>query len=330
MPPQHLDWRRIPWRTLPWGKTVGAALGLTAGLFGMVFGLIVGHLVDEMLWSHVIRRLLRRYARTATAPPELAPLETPLAVLAVLTREATCDARSHAAAAAGMAAALSYLADRYGTSTRRRRTLTHATEEFHSVFAADDPGGSEAPGGSKPAGEAPAGGTAAPAGARDEAAAGRDDGPPAGGSRDAADSRGLGEAAGLPGGARLEEAFRALLQSLLAPRERAEVAWLAGRIARDAPPCARTAAEDLARQLGVSADIVADAARAQGKLDERACMLLGVPQDADKDQIRGAYRRLAAEFHPDATRDLEPHQRRQAEVAFIRIREAYEKLIREL
>lgn len=281
--PQRLDWRRPPWRTLPWGKIVGAALGLNAGLFGMVLGLIVGHLVDEMLWSYVIRRLLRRYARTAATPPELVALEAPLAVLAVLTREATCGARSHSAVAAetgaaapppGMAAALSYLADRYGTTTRHRRTLTHAAEEFHSVFTA--------------------------------------------GSRS------------FPEDTSLDEAFEAPLQSLLTPHERAEVAWLAGRIARGARPCARTAAEDLARRLGVTPDIVADAARTQGKLDERSCMLLGVPQDADKDQVRRAYRRLAAEFHPDATRDLEPHQRRQAEVAFIRIREAYEKLIRDL
>jgi hypothetical protein len=127
-----------------------------------------------------------------------------------------------------------------------------------------------------------------------------------------------------------EEPFVARLQAALSPHERAEVVWLAGRVARDAGSCARTAAEDLAHCLGVDPDIVADAARTEGELDERACMLLGVPQDADKEQIRRAYRRLAAEFHPDATRDLEPHQRRQAQEAFIRIREAYEKLMRSL
>ncbi len=59
-------------------------------------------------------------------------------------------------------------------------------------------------------------------------------------------------------------------------------------------------------------------------------MLLGVPQNADRAQVRRAYRRLAAEFHPDGTAVLEAHQRRQAEEAFIRIREAYEQLMGEL
>lgn len=124
--------------------------------------------------------------------------------------------------------------------------------------------------------------------------------------------------------------FLKLLGGRLAQNERAEVAWLAGRVARDVGPCARRIADDIARRLGADLRLVADAARHEGELDERACMLLGVPQNADRAQVRRAYRRLAAEFHPDGTAVLEAHQRRQAEEAFIRIREAYEQLMGEL
>lgn len=131
-------------------------------------------------------------------------------------------------------------------------------------------------------------------------------------------------------GGETAEPFLKLLEDRLAQNERAEVAWLAGRVARDVGPCARRIADDIARRLGADRRLVADAARHEGELDERACMLLGVPQNADRAQVRRAYRRLAAEFHPDGTVVLEAHQRRQAEEAFIRIRAAYEQLMGEL
>jgi len=124
--------------------------------------------------------------------------------------------------------------------------------------------------------------------------------------------------------------FLKLLAGRLTHNERAEVAWLAGRVARDVGPCARRIADHIAQRLGADLRIVADAARQEGELDERACMLLGVPQNADRAEVRRAYRRLAAEFHPDGTVVLEAHQRREAEEAFIRIRDAYEQLMGEL
>ncbi len=124
--------------------------------------------------------------------------------------------------------------------------------------------------------------------------------------------------------------FLKLLAGRLTHNERAEVAWLAGRVARDVGPCARRIADHIAQRLGTDLRVVADAARHEGELDGRACMLLGVPQNADRAELRRAYRRLAAEFHPDGTAVLEAHQRRQAEEAFIRIQDAYEQLMREL
>ena len=124
--------------------------------------------------------------------------------------------------------------------------------------------------------------------------------------------------------------FLELLVARLSHTERAEVAWLAGRTARDVGGCARRRAEEIAGRLGADPGLVADGARTEGRLDERACMLLGVPQDATRDQVRRAYRSLAAQFHPDGLQALERHQRKQAEDAFIRIRNAYEQLMREL
>lgn len=127
-----------------------------------------------------------------------------------------------------------------------------------------------------------------------------------------------------------QERFLALLQTCLSPNDRAEFVWLSGRVAREVGGCARGRAEEMAQRLGIDAQLVADGARREGALDERACMLLGVPQDADRDQIRRSYRRLAAEFHPDVTYELDAHQRMQAQEAFVRIRTAYEQLMREL
>ncbi len=127
-----------------------------------------------------------------------------------------------------------------------------------------------------------------------------------------------------------QEVFLSFLAARPAVDERAEIVWLAGKLAGDGAVDAREWAEHVAQRLGVNPHVVVSAARRTGRLDERACMLLGVPQDADTEQVKRAYRRLAAQFHPDGARALEAHQRRQTEEAFIRIRRAYEQLMAEL
>ncbi len=61
-------------------------------------------------------------------------------------------------------------------------------------------------------------------------------------------------------------------------------------------------------------------------LDEDACAVLGVRRNATSDEIRAAYRKLAAQFHPDTLGQLSDEQRRASEDAFKRIASAYEKL----
>ncbi len=54
-----------------------------------------------------------------------------------------------------------------------------------------------------------------------------------------------------------------------------------------------------------------------------ALSVLGLDQNATKDDIRGAYRRMAALYHPDSRPDDESH----SPEAFLVIREAYDYLI---
>lgn len=57
---------------------------------------------------------------------------------------------------------------------------------------------------------------------------------------------------------------------------------------------------------------------------EKAALLLGIPENASREDARRAYRRLATQFHPDAAHGLTETQKAEAGEAFRRIREAYE------
>jgi DnaJ like chaperone protein len=57
--------------------------------------------------------------------------------------------------------------------------------------------------------------------------------------------------------------------------------------------------------------------------DNRAYSILGVSPDASKDQIRSAYRKLAAQYHPDTVANLGEEFTKVAEEKFKLINEAY-------
>ncbi|MFW5694051.1 MAG: DnaJ domain-containing protein [Alkalispirochaeta sp.] len=65
-------------------------------------------------------------------------------------------------------------------------------------------------------------------------------------------------------------------------------------------------------------------------LDRHACTLLGVSPDADEATVRRAFRTLAAELHPDTGGDLDPEQRQTMGDAFVRIRQAHDRLIAQI
>ncbi len=64
-------------------------------------------------------------------------------------------------------------------------------------------------------------------------------------------------------------------------------------------------------------------------LDPHACRILGVSPNCALDDVKRAYRALAAQFHPDAGAGLDPAQRQQAEQAYLTIQAAYQGLLRE-
>lgn len=56
--------------------------------------------------------------------------------------------------------------------------------------------------------------------------------------------------------------------------------------------------------------------------------ILGVPQDADPQKIRAAYRDLANQYHPDKVAHLGEEFQKMAEERFKEIQQAYDTLIR--
>lgn len=284
---------RLDIARIPWRALPwGKVVGGGLGLTAGVFGMIFGIIVGHLVDEVLWTHLMRRLVRRFIRTGAAARELDALspAVSILLLLTDAAHCDHRPRAEAATSVVRDYLYDRYATTTRRRRLLDIAGEE---VIARAEAGPVADRGEATVAGDAAEGGESAPAG-------------------------------------EVAEPFLQLLSGRLTQNERAEVAWLAGRVARDVGPCARRIADVIARRLGADLRLVADAARHEGELDERACMLLGVPQNADRAQVRRAYRRLAAEFHPDGTRVLEAHQRRQAEEAFIRIRAAYEQLMGEL
>jgi hypothetical protein len=76
--------------------------------------------------------------------------------------------------------------------------------------------------------------------------------------------------------------------------------------------------------------IVADRLPRSRPVDARrsaARRLLGIEDDADLEQIKRAYRRLARELHPDLQPDCDLHARRVLEKRFAEVTAAYEALL---
>jgi len=122
-----------------------------------------------------------------------------------------------------------------------------------------------------------------------------------------------------------DEADRRMLQAMAHPR-RLDQIW----------PLARTPRFRLLAFLhflrSVDALAVEGVAAARGPrvVDPRrraALRLLGVPDSADQDDVKRAYRRLARALHPDLQPDLDDDHRRALERRFAEVTEAYESLV---
>lgn len=69
---------------------------------------------------------------------------------------------------------------------------------------------------------------------------------------------------------------------------------------------------------------------ASGRLDPRSCAILGVGEEASAFEIKAVFRQLAGQFHPDSLAGLDDERRARSTEAFIRIKGAYDTLMREI
>lgn len=63
--------------------------------------------------------------------------------------------------------------------------------------------------------------------------------------------------------------------------------------------------------------------------DEEAYRTLGIDREVSDHEVRTVYRRLASQFHPDTGGVLEDHQREQSREAFMRIKNAFNRIMEE-
>jgi len=82
------------------------------------------------------------------------------------------------------------------------------------------------------------------------------------------------------------------------------------------------------RSLGIRPEYMKIAAGIVIHQDTTDYEVLGVPADTPTDEIKRVYRTLAGQFHPDSLHGLNPEQKKAATEAFIRIRTAYENIIK--
>ena len=62
-------------------------------------------------------------------------------------------------------------------------------------------------------------------------------------------------------------------------------------------------------------------------VDAEAYGIIGVTPDAIDSEIHKVYRQLASQFHPDTGGDLDEDQRAQSNEAFLKIQDAYERIV---
>lgn len=86
----------------------------------------------------------------------------------------------------------------------------------------------------------------------------------------------------------------------------------------------------VAKEMGLTDEQLRGIEEEAPFLEADAAEILGVPRSASREQVRRVYRRLASQFHPDTTVVLADEQRRSSEGAFVKIREAYERLMHHL
>lgn len=82
---------------------------------------------------------------------------------------------------------------------------------------------------------------------------------------------------------------------------------------------------------GAGAEDAGARPRAEGTAEEESdpYVILGVPRDADPDQVKQAYRQESQRYHPDKVAHLGPELQELAQKKFVAIQQAYETLRRQ-
>lgn len=95
-------------------------------------------------------------------------------------------------------------------------------------------------------------------------------------------------------------------------------------------PCAERFRE-LAELLHVESDWVGRFLVVPGHgLSPDDCAVLGIHPDATLHEVKRVYRSLASQFHPDTLSGLSGEQRSRSSAAFVKINEAYERVVSQL
>lgn len=283
------------------GKLIGGALGLALGLrlFGLIFGVLLGALADILLQELRLRRRLRQNPdgefRDVQGAEEYPP---ELGFLISLTQKVLAAAgldtppRSHD---------ISYLEQQllhqFPLTPRGEEVVRQLCRTYYAAGAKDASGG----------------------------------------SADSADSGGVGAAAaGASAGAgSAAEAHRGLHTPVeLSPKEQVAAARLLFEAATISSPEKRIShrgmhfVQESCRSLAIRPEYTEIAAGIVIREDTTDYEVLGLDPDAPAKEIKRVYRSLAAEFHPDSLHGLSPEQKTAATEAFMRIRTAYENIMR--
>lgn len=79
--------------------------------------------------------------------------------------------------------------------------------------------------------------------------------------------------------------------------------------------------------LGIAANLYNNLRQDWITVDSEAYDIIGLSPQASDQEIHSVYRKLASQFHPDTGTDLDDSQREQANEAFLRIQDAYNRII---
>ena len=311
------------------GKILGAVIGLILGLrvFGLLFGLLAGYLVDTIIKHHVFQRKVQRFSaggdlsgrRDFTEPSDLSFTSLGrVAAATICAMEAAAHAKRQHAEHAGKTGEWE---DGGGKGDARPSGILDEHEiglvkqQVKRSFALS------------PAGVHAAEAVRPWAGIGESAAGGET----GGGGREGHGGEASVQAAS--GGE--ASAFEQLLDSAIVfsdpPEQFALMQCLfeAASIFGPVRGSTRRLIERVREAFSIPAEIGRMAYLIYADRDVESYRLLGLEPEAPLRDIKRAYRALAVQFHPDSLHSPEPHQQEAAENAFLRIREAYEVIMRE-